>query len=68
MDFPLYFKNVIWLGWGAFFFLQKKILKKPDIPKYAQDLVVMWAKPNSVTALLSPPPTIGISKKFFCFG
>ena len=30
---------------------------KPNIPKYAQDLVVTWANPNSANALLSPPPT-----------
>ena len=34
--------------------LPKKILKKPNIPKYVQVLVVTWAKPNSVAALLSP--------------
>ena len=57
MDFPLYFQNVIWPG-GGHFLLQKKILKKSNTPKYAQVLVVTWAKPNSVTALLSPPPNI----------
>ena len=54
MDFPLYFQNVIWPG-GGIFLKQFFFLKKPNIPKYAKDLVVTWAKPNSVTALLSPP-------------
>ena len=57
MDFPLYFQNVIWPG-GAFF-LTNFFLKKPNIHKYAHDLVITWVKPNSVTALLSPPPITG---------
>ena len=36
--------------------LPKKSLKKPNTPEYAQVLVVTWAKPNSVSALLSPTP------------
>ena len=51
MDFALYFQNVIWpggAGWGLNL-LPKKNLKKPNTPKYAQVLVVTWAKPNSVT-------------------
>ena len=39
----------------------------PPIPKYAQDLVVMWAKPNSVTALLSPPPITSEFAKIIAF-
>ena len=44
-------------GEGGPFSLTKKILKKPNIPKYSQNLVVTWAKPNSVTAHVSPPPS-----------
>ena len=55
MDFPLYFEKVIWVG-GGNFFRQIFFLKKPNTPEYAQVLVVTWAKPNSVTALLSPRP------------
>ena len=47
------------VGWGGGegdFFLPNKILKKKNTPKYAQNLVVTRAKPNSLTALLSPPP------------
>ena len=44
---------------GGATFVTEKIRKKPNIPKYAQVLVVTWAKTNSVTALLSPPhPTL----------
>ena len=56
MDFLLYCQNVIWVG-GESFFCQKICLKKPNTPEYAQVLVVLWAKLNSVTALLSPRPT-----------
>ena len=45
----------IWKEGGGAKFITKKVLKKPNTPKYAQVLVVMWAKPNSVTTLLSPP-------------
>ena len=48
MDFPLNFHK-----WGTDF-VKKKILKKPNTPDYAQVLVVMCLKPNSVAALLSP--------------
>ena len=41
-------------GEGAKFF-NNKFLKKPNLPKYAKVLVVKWVKPNTVTALLSPP-------------
>ena len=44
-------------GGGGLYFITKFFFsKKPNIPKYAQDWVVTWAKPNSVTTLLSPPP------------
>ena len=36
------------------FFLRNFFLNKPNIPKYAQDLVVTWVKPNSITDLLYP--------------
>ena len=44
------------MGFPIVFFFTKNFLKKPNTPKYAQDLVVTWAKLNSVTALSSPPP------------
>ena len=48
-----------WFGWGGgLFFCQHFFLKKPNTLEYAQVLVVTWAKPNSVTALLSPRPTL----------
>ena len=50
MDFPLYFQNVIWPGGGHFFIIKQ----------FSQDLVVMWAKPNSVTPLLSPLLPLGV--------
>ena len=55
MDGSLYVQNVIWTR-GGIFFNRIFFLKMLNIPKYAQDLVVTWAKPNLVTALLSPPP------------
>ena len=58
-DFPLYFQKVIWVR-GDNFLQNFFFLKKPNTPEYAQVLVVMWAKPNSVTALLSPRPTLCI--------
>ena len=45
-----------WFWWGGQFFRQKFFLKKPNTLEYAQVLVVMCPKPNSVTALLSPTP------------
>ena len=39
----------------GYFFCQHFILKKPNTLEYAQVLVVTWAKPNFVTALLCPP-------------
>ena len=52
----LYFQKKL-LGWGGGqFVLQKYCLKKPNTPEYAHDLVITWAKLNSVTALLSPRP------------
>ena len=47
----------IWFGRGGFFIFFK-FLKKPNIPKCTQYLVATWAKPNSVTALLSPLLTL----------
>ena len=55
MDFPLYFQKVIEWG-GDSLFANFFLLKKPITPEYAQVLVVTWAKPNSVTALLSHRP------------
>jgi hypothetical protein len=49
-------KKGIWVGGGGQFVHQKYCLKKPNTPEYAQDLVITWAKLNSVTALLSPRP------------
>ena len=49
------FKMWFGRGGGGAKFNTKKNLKKPNTPKYAHVLVVTWAKPNSVTALLSPP-------------
>ena len=54
--FPIVFSESD-LGGGGQFFRQHFFLKKPNTPEYAQVLVVTWAKPNSVTALLSPHPT-----------
>ena len=44
---------------GGKYFVTKKILKKPNIPDYAQVLVDMCLKPISVAILLFPPPTSG---------
>ena len=44
--------------------MPNNFLKKPNTPKYAQDLVVTWVKPNSDTALLSPPPISYNSKRY----
>ena len=41
---------------GGTDFVMKKNLKKPNTLKYPQVLVVMCLKPNSVAALLPPPP------------
>ena len=60
-QFPIVFSKC------EFSVVNKKDQKKPNTPKYAQDLVVTWAKPNSVTALLSPLPTVGASKGDFTF-
>ena len=55
MDFPLHYQKVIWVGGGAGFFAKKKSEKSSTL-EYAQVVVVLWAKLNSVTALLSPRP------------
>ena len=52
MDFSVYFQNVIWQGGGAKF-VTKKNSEKAKHSQICPSLVVMWAKPNSVTALLS---------------
>ena len=56
--FPVVFSKSD-LGGGERFFRQKFFLKKPNTQEYAHVLVVMWAKLNSVTALLSHRPTGG---------
>ena len=61
MDFPLLFEKSN-LGGGKLF-LTNFFLKKPNTPEYAQVLVVMWAKLNSVTVLLSTPPPLKITWK-----
>ena len=43
---------------GGDILCEKKILKKPNILKYAQVLVVTCPKLNSVAALLFPPPHV----------
>ena len=57
MDFPLNFQNVLWLGGGQNLITTIFFLKKPNSFKYAQVLVVTWAKHNSVTTLLPPLPS-----------
>ena len=68
--FPVVFSRS-GLGGGTIV-LQIHFLKRPNTPEYDQDLVVTWAKPNSVTALLSPRPksvgSINISKGFQSIG
>ena len=41
---------------GGGFVRQNFFLKEPNTPGYAQVSVVLCPNPNSVTALLSPPP------------
>ena len=53
MNFPSFFQKVILVGGGSFYF-SKFYLKNPNIPEYAQVIVVTSPKPNSVIALLSP--------------
>ena len=50
---------MIWVGGGQFF---RRIffLIKPITTEYAKVLVVTWAKLNSVSALLSPRPTVKV--------
>ena len=55
MDFQSHFHKVIWVVGGTFF-CHNFCLKKPNNQEYAQVLVVTCPKPNSVIALLFPPP------------
>ena len=57
--FPIVFSKSD-LGGGKQFFRRNFFLKKPNTPEYAQVLVVTCPRLNSVTALLSPPPNIGL--------
>ena len=53
--FPIVFSKSDF-GGGGEFFRQFFFSEKPNTPEYAKVLLVMWAKLNSVTALLSPRP------------
>ena len=53
--FPIVFsKYDLAGGEGAFLINKQENLKKQNTPKYTQDLVVTWAKPNPIT----PPSSL----------
>ena len=44
-------------------FVTEGISGGPGIPGCARVLVVTWVRPGSVTALLSPPPTLNLIRR-----
>ena len=62
--FPILFSKSDLGGGGGRIFWRNKLLKKPNTSGYAQVLVVTWAKLNSITALLSPRPSMAFN--LFC--